>query len=118
MLNRLFAAAVFSVAILMAADTCAQDINLSQGVDLILAPALETPDAPFYRGARVKMGSSMMPVLEDQLPNGVLAAYMPERNAVVVSNDASISENRKAQALMDVVGSMGLSDIATAAGTE
>lgn len=94
---------------------------LAQGmgsVDLILPPALESPDAPFYRGATVKVGADVMPVVEGQLPNGVAAQYMPDDNKVVVSNDNNISENRKGQALMDIVTALQAANVATAAGTE
>jgi len=88
-----------------------------QSVDLLLPPSLETPDAPFYRGARVKLGDDVMPVTEGRLPNGVLAQYQPENKKVVVSDDGNISENRKAQALMDVVTALQVGTIETAAGS-
>ena len=87
-------------------------------VDLVLPPALETPDAPFYRGAKVKVDSDMIPIVEGELPPGQVAGYAPEFHAVIVSNSNTISEADKGQALLDVVSAMQVGDIATAAGTE
>jgi hypothetical protein len=111
--------ASFLMLMIIAFPAFAQEAaNAASQVDLILPPQLETPDAPFYRGAAVKMGNDVMPVVEGKLPNGVVAQFQPERRAVVVSNDSNISENRKGQALMDVVTTLQTAAIQTAAGTE
>ncbi|MDB5478824.1 MAG: hypothetical protein JWM96_1319 [Alphaproteobacteria bacterium] len=90
--------------------------GLSGDVDLILPPGLESKDAPFYRGARVKIGDTMMPVTEAPLANGKLAEFQPEQNRVVVSNAATASEEDKGSALLDVVVGLQAGTIATAAG--
>lgn len=94
----------------------APSASLSGDVDLILPPALESSDAPFYRGASVKVGNNVLPVKEAPLPEGTLAEYQPEKNLVVISNSATASENDKGQALIDVVTAMQASAIQTAAG--
>jgi hypothetical protein len=112
--------AAFLLSVLFALPAQAQQTvtDSSTQVDLILPPQLETPDAPFYRGASVKVGEQSLPVIEDKLPTGKIAEYQPGRAAVVISNDANISENRKGQALMDVVSGLQANAVATAAGSE
>jgi hypothetical protein len=88
------------------------------GIDLILPPSLESPDAPFYRGAKVKMGDTILPVREVALPSGVLAEFRPEQNAILVSNTADRNDTDKAAALMDVLSALEAGAIATAAGQE
>lgn len=90
----------------------------SAGIDLILPPALESADAPFYRGATVKMGDTTLAVRETALPAGVLAEFHPEQNAILVSDAADRSETDKAAALMDVLSALEAGAIATAAGQE
>lgn len=87
-------------------------------VDLVLPPALETPDAPFYRGAKVKIDDHVVPVTEGTVAPGQVAEYQPENDAVVVTNATNVSEIAKGQALLDVVTAMQVGTIATAAGTE
>lgn len=89
---------------------------LSGDVDLILPPVLASSDAPFYRGAAVKVGDTVLPVKEAATTNGELAEYQPENNQVVVSNAPNASETDKAQALLNVVTAMQANAIATAAG--
>ena len=89
---------------------------LSGDVDLILPPVLASSDAPFYRGAAIKVGNDVLPVTEAATSNGELAEYQPEQNQVVVSNAANASEEDKARALLEVVSAMQASAIATAAG--
>ena len=108
---------LFSLMILMtlAFPAAAQPL-MGQQVDLILPPQLVSADAPFYRGAKVKIGTHVTPVQEAPLPQGQLAAYVPETGEVIVSNSTTASETAKGQALLDVVTAMQLGDIATAAG--
>jgi hypothetical protein len=94
----------------------AQAENLSGDVDLILPPVLASSDAPFYRGASVKVGDVVMPVKEAATTNGQLVQFQPENKQVVISNAAGVSENEKGAALLDVVTAMQASAIATAAG--
>lgn len=102
------------VGVVISGNTMAAD--LSGDVDLILPPTLASNDAPFYRGASVKVGDTVLPVKEATLASGQLAEYQPEHNRVVVSNAAGASEGDKGQALLDVVTAMQASAIATAAG--
>jgi hypothetical protein len=90
----------------------------SAPVNLLLAPALETPDAPFYRGARVKIGNEILPVQETELPAGTLAEYNPDLNSILISTTESASETAKAQALMDILSALEAGAIQTAAGRE
>lgn len=90
----------------------------SAQVNLLLAPALESPDAPFYRGARVKIGEEILPVQETELPTGTLAEYNPQLNSILVSTTNSASETAKAQALMDILSALEAGAIQTAAGRE
>jgi len=90
----------------------------SAQVNLLLAPALESPDAPFYRGARVKIGEEILPVQETELPAGTLAEYNPQLNSILVSTTNSASETAKAQALMDILSALEAGAIQTAAGRE
>jgi hypothetical protein len=87
-------------------------------VDLILPPALESADAPFYRGAQVKLGDQLMPVREGALPKGQLAAFVPEKNAVIISNKQDASQADKGRALFDVLDALEAGAIAPAAGQE
>ena len=105
------------VAFLCAAPVAhAADESYLAHVDLILPPALETPDAPFYRGAKVKVDEMVLPVIEGKVAEGRIAEFQPENNVVVVSDSTTISETDKGQALLDVVSAMQIGDIATAAG--
>ena len=102
--------------VMLSSVSHAQSAALSGDVDLILPPALASNDAPFYRGASVKVGNNVLPVTEAATSNGSLAEYQPENNQVVVSNAANATETDKAQALLDVVTAMQANAIATAAG--
>jgi hypothetical protein len=90
--------------------------TLSGDVDLILPPTLASSDAPFYRGASVKVGNTIIPVKEAATTNGQLAEFQADKNQVVISNAANASESDKGQALLNVVTAMQASAIATAAG--
>ncbi len=89
---------------------------LSGDVDLILPPVLASSDAPFYRGAAVKVGDVVMPVTEAATTNGELAQFQTEKNRIVISNAENVSDNAKGQALIDIVTAMQASAISTAAG--
>lgn len=115
-MHRLFLAATF-IALSFASAAQAIDAYLPQ-VDLVLPPALATPDAPFYRGAKVKVDDRMLSVTEGALAPGQIAEYQPENDTVVVTDSATVSEAVKGQALLDVVSAMQVGEIATAAGTE
>lgn len=115
-MKRLFLAA-FVLLSLAAPHAHAAEAALPQ-VDLILPPALVTPDAPFYRGAKIKVDKQIVPITEGALPAGQVAEYHPDTNEVVVSDSDTISETAKGQALLDVVSAMQVGEIATAAGTE
>lgn len=93
----------------------AQDVQLPK-VDLLLQPGLPTADAPFYRGAKVKIDEQIVPVQEGELPQGQLAEYQADKNVVVVSNATNVSEIAKGQALLDVVTALQVGGVATAAG--
>jgi len=116
-MKRLFLIAFVLCALVAPAAYAVKPYELPQ-VDLVLPPALETPDAPFYRGAKVKIGEETVPVIEGALPKGQVAEYQPEQNQVVVSDSDTISETDKGQALMDVISALQVGDIATAAGRE
>lgn len=85
-------------------------------VDLILSPALELSDAPFYRGASIKIGARIVPITEGTVSGTSLAQYDPAKDIVVVSNASGASEIAKGEALMDVMAALQVNDIATAAG--
>lgn len=85
-------------------------------VDLILPPTLASADAPFYRGAKIKIGERMVNVTEGATTGRSLAQYDPEHDLVIVSNSPTASEVAKGQALLDVVSALQVNDIATAAG--
>ncbi len=103
-----------AVALLLAVPAMAQDVR----VNLILSPHLVGQEAPFYRGARVKIGDEVIPVQETDLPAGALAEYNPQLNAVLISSDANTSLEAKSLALMDVLAAMEAGAIQTAAGRE
>jgi hypothetical protein len=90
--------------------------GLTGDVDLILPPNQIAADAPFYRGATVKVGDKIIPVTEAATTNGQLAEFQADKNQVVISNAAGASESDKGQALLDVVTAMQASAIATASG--
>lgn len=113
-MKQLFLIAFFAFSLISPA-TQAAEAYIPQ-VDLVLPPVLETPDAPFYRGAKVKIDDKTIPVIEGRLAPGQLAEYQPENGQVVVSNSDTISEADKGQALLDVVSALQVGDIATAAG--
>jgi hypothetical protein len=87
-------------------------------VDLILPPVLANKDAPIYRGAKVKIGDEVFPVLEGALPDGQVAVYDPKVQAVIVSDQKSITEQDKNAALFDVLQALEVGAIAPAAGKE
>jgi hypothetical protein len=93
-----------------------QPTVLSGDVDLILPPALASSDAPFYRGASVKVGDKVFPVKETATTNGQLVEFQPDKNQVAVNNSSSASETDKGEALLNTVTAMQASTIATAAG--
>lgn len=107
--------ALFVLFAAAASPACAADEGVTQ-VDLVLPPALATPDAPFYRGAKLKIDDHLVPITEGKLASGQIAEYQPENNVVVVSDSATISEVAKGQALLDVVSAIQVGSIATAAG--
>lgn len=91
--------------------------STSQQVDLILPPTLQTPDAPIYRGAQVKIGDTLVPIHEAPLPAGQLAAFQPDKNRVVISNGTAKDEAKTA-ALLQVLDALQLGAVAPAAGQE
>ena len=90
----------------------------ADSVDLVLPPVLEATEAPFYQGAHVKLGDDMMPVQEGSLPKGQLAAYVPEKNAVIISNTPHATEADKGRALLEVLSALEAGAIAPSAGEE
>lgn len=107
---------LMTAAMVFALGVMPQQSRAQDNVDLILPPALASADAPFYRGAQVKIGDTLLPVQEGPLAPGKLAQYQPEKKQVIVSNDSSATEAAKGQALLDVVAALQANDIATAAG--
>ena len=108
---------LFTLTILIVLFSCpVMAQGLSGDVDLILPPGLQTPDAPFYRGASVKIGEKIFPVKEASTTNGQLVQFQPENNQVVVSDAANTSEEAKGEALLNTVTALQASAIATAAG--
>jgi len=112
----LFILILFAISTPAMAQTAIQAPVLSGDVDLILPPALASADAPFYRGASVKVGSTVYPVKEAATTNGQLVEFQPDKNQVAVSSAAGASENDKGKALLETVTAMQASAIATAAG--
>ena len=114
-IKRLIVIAALIAGVTLSGAALAQPV-LSGDVDLILPNGVAVGDAPFYRGASIKVGEDVLPVKEAATSDGSLAEYQPENNQVVVSNAAGVSESDKGQALIDVVTAMQASAIATAAG--
>lgn len=108
--NSLFAAALVSGVLFSASGAGAET------VDLVLPPALTSHDAPFYEQAQVKIGERLIPVREGALPEGTLARYVPEQNAVIVSNSMNATEAEKGRALLEMMDALQASAIAPAAG--
>jgi hypothetical protein len=96
---------------LLAAPAMAEEVNL------ILSPGMAAADAPFYRGARVKVGNEVIPVQEADLPKGSLAEYNPDLNAIIISSDDKAPVETKALALMDVLAAFEAGAVETAAGS-
>ena len=99
----------FCAATAQAADT---------SVDLILPPALASKDAPFYEGAQVKIGDTLMPVRTGKLPSDQLAAFNPDAQELTISDSQSATETDKGKALFEVLDALQAGAIAPAAGTE
>lgn len=97
----------------LAPNAWAEDV----AVDLILPPSLESKDAPFYRGAQVKLGDEMIKVREAALPEGQLAAFHPEEKSVIVSDKKDATEEAKGQALLEVLDALQAGAVAPAAGS-
>lgn len=102
------------VSLIFATPVLAADMT----VDLVLPPTLEKADAPFYRGAKVKMGDALVPVREGKLPKDQLAAFVPEENAVIISDSKAATEADKGQALLGVIDALQAGAVAPAAGRE
>lgn len=90
----------------------------SETVDLILPPALASKDAPFYEGAKVKIGDTLMPVRLGDLPDDQLAAFNPDDQELVISDSKTATEEDKGKALFDVLDALQAGAIAPAAGRE
>lgn len=90
----------------------------SETVDLILPPALASKDAPFYEGAQVKIGDTLMPVRTGALPEDQLAAFNPDGQELVISDSKAATEEDKGRALFDVLDALQAGAIAPAAGPE
>ena len=87
-------------------------------IDLILPPALASKDAPFYEGAQVKIGDTLMPVRTGKLPIDQLAAFNPDAQELIISDSQAATETDKGKALFEVLDALQAGAIAPAAGTE
>jgi hypothetical protein len=99
----------------LAIPAFAQQPGLTGDVDLILPPS-QTGNAPFYHGATVKVGDTIIPVKEAATTNGQLAEFRADKNEVVINSASNASESDKGAALLNVVTAMQASAIATASG--
>lgn len=106
----------YLLAVLLLAAPCAAFAQDLPKVDLLLPPQL-AKGAPFYQDARVKIDDAIVPVTQDSLPDGQLAAYQPEQNRVVVSNSKTADESAKGTALLEVIDAMQAGAVAPAAGS-